>query len=309
MPKVANPTFVQYPPAQREWAFASDAIGQRLQAVWDRIDVSGSLLDNPDFLDFAAALRGAIGTQSPPSPPPGRGNVAPVTGRSGVVTRDDPRSGSTLSQMAIERKVVSLLVPASSEEMEGVPNMVLRRLVDALLSAAVCHCGHPLKMPRGECPVHGLAEVSWRRIFPAGYPQGGGGASTEETAEVHELAGRTRTAGTAVEHKYSAVPEAGSCPEGESKTSRGSGGRGVPAGPALRRECLVQALRVLAAVGRWPHTREEMARQTRLYGGGGIAKTLVLLLDALCARVADLRRRCKGPLRSRNSDASAPSQG
>ena len=70
------------------------------------------------------------------------------------------------------------------------------------------------------------------------------------------------------------------------------------------RACLVEALRALSMACRWPHTREELARQCR-GGRGGIAKGLGLLCDVLCARVTELRRRRQGPFRRSIAAASA----
>lgn len=160
----------------------------------------------------------------------------------------------------------AVALPALTRDARGIPAAVVRGLVEAVLSAAVCCCGREVAVEApagGGCPAHGLTAVSWVRLFPSGV-RGGRIDGNHGDAEVDE--GRRRY---------------------------------VASGTALRRACLVETLRALSAACRCEHTREELARQCR-GAGGGIAKGLALLCDALCSRVTELRRRQQGPFRRSN---------
>lgn len=173
-------------------------------------------------------------------------------------------------------RTAAVATPARTGDVQGVPTDIVRGLVEAVLSASICRCGREVagteKRPsRGRgCPTHGLVAVSWERVLQS-------------------------------EAAYAGAANADDKREG-ARERRRAAARGL----ARRRACLVETLRALAGACQWSHTRQELARQSR-DGGGGIAKALSLLCDALCTGVTRLRRRQQGPFRRSNiaGDANA----
>lgn len=163
----------------------------------------------------------------------------------------------------------------------ALPDGVVRGLAEAVLSASVCHCGREVATGEGQgCPTHGFSAVSWSRVLRRGTWNGGPEAFSGGGGE-HSMAG------------------GGGIDDGGASSSHGgdadsSGGSGK--GTSQRRACLVATLGVLSVACRWPHTRVELARYCR-GKGGGLAKGMALLCDALCTRVTELKRRQQGPFR------------
>lgn len=189
------------------------------------------------------------------------------------------------------------------------PDDVIRGLTEVVLSTLVCRCGsemvgggtHVSSSSPGVigCPTHGFSAVSWARILPSGNrrdgaettPEGGGDGSKVCSGRVG--GGDAPGVNGDTEHNRTGA-------DGDGTGCHSAGGVGV----SQRRVCLVATLRALAASCRWRHTRQELARQCR-GGGGGVAKALALLCDALCARVTELRRRQQGPFRRSHVAGSA----
>lgn len=173
-------------------------------------------------------------------------------------------------------RTTAVATPARTGDAQGIPADVVRGLIEAVLSASICRCGREvagtdnLSSGGKGCPTHGLTAVSWERVLQSEADHG----CAADTVDVRR-GGQERR-------------------------------RTVASGFARRRECLVETLRVLAEACRWSHTRQQLARQSR-GGGGGIAKALCLLCDALCTGVTELRRRQQGPFNRSNiaGDANA----
>lgn len=289
-PEPRVPTFERYPPyspsAPREWA--PDAEGQHLRALWQSVNACEGQppASRPGFLPFVTAVTHVLQATS-------------TTGDRG----DGARPGRKVSP---NNDVSCLEATAAAAVSSALPDEVVRCLAEAVvLSASVCRCGSEMAgggtdIPSSSsspgaigCPTHGFSAVSWARIIPSGNWRDGAAEDTSEGGGDRGKIGSARVSGGDTSCSEGGDTDKSCiCVDGDAAGRHCAGG----AGTSHRRACLVATLRALAAACRWRHTREELARQGR-GGGGGVAKALALLCDALCARVTELRRRKQGPFR------------
>lgn len=305
------PTFARHPPPQHDWAFAADTTGRQLRALWHKVQSKGGpLADDPDVLCFVRALRQAV-DPGPAASRPGDGGLgSSAPSRPAAATRGDPRNDgdNRHASPTLTRKPstpFTTVVPASTAEAGGIPAEVVRRLPEAVLSAAICRCGQRVTSPSAAaCCAHGLAEVSWRLIVPAGE-----GAELVAGARGGGSTPQAQPSGIAV--AYDGSPARGPEPPArEFDEAEAMGRRATRGGLAPRREFVAETLAVLSIATRFSHTREEMARGERLGAGGwGAAKTFSSLMDALSARAAEIRRRRGGTLRRQGLGSSARPSG
>lgn len=331
MPQASAPTFFKYPPPQREWAFAADARGRHLELLWNSVRAGGNgkLVDNPDFLSFVTALNDSLRASGSPSMPTGSGGAkcipqSPVSPRLPIhltsAAAADGADSKQLKRLTTTAAVVE--VPAVTADARGLPREVTRCLTEAVLSAAECLCGEHLKDFREGCSTHGLAEVIWSRVLPTSHGSGGvvaDPAVSRVEADLdrvgNQMMGGPGSAGHRVDIGDTATADASRLANAHSQEVAGEGRESSVGGrQAWRRECLVENLHALAAVTRWSHTREELARRGRSSvrdggGGGGMAKVIYLLLDALCGRVTELKRQRNELFRSDRFGASANADG
>ena len=284
------PSFEPYPAAHRQWVFAVDADGRRLDALWWSVRTAGGktrITDAPAFLTFVTELRCAYELDvcakgcSTPSP------SAQVEGsEKGRPSERDGRAGSC--------STVVVKAPAPTCVARGVPADVVLWLAEAVFSAAVCRCGREISGAEspssagGGCPSHGHAAALWTQVLPSSIFH----QDVEATVEDESVASYSR-------NDRRAGPRSA---RGVHGCARSGGEKGVE----WRRVCLVEALRALAAVSRFSHAREELARRSR-GEGGGFARGLASLCDALCSKIAELRReRDEANLWSRCSESVKP---
>lgn len=236
------------------------------------------LASRPSFSLFVIGLRRALQSSG-------------ITCTGGVETTAETDGASPLSS-GLDTGCAAVRTPALTHNARGIPADVLRGLVEGVLSASVCRCGRDVVVgakegsPSAEavgCPVHGLSAVSWARILPSGRWCDRAEAFPGETPHRSEVGGDG---------------DSGDPPEHCTRVGSDEVARHHPVGngTARARACLLETLCALSAACQWSHTREELARQGRA-GGSGIAQALMLLCDALCTRVTELRRRRQGPFR------------
>lgn len=280
-----------------------DAEGQHLQELWQKVRINeGELLSkSPVLLTFVTALRqtcelkrSAVSatTRSSDSASNGvMGEAEPPYSRTPVVDTGQvaPRRGAKTPMI---EPAVEEVVPTLTRDARGIPAAVVRGLVEVVFSVSVCLCGQKVAVgsspERQGCPIHGLTAISWTRVLPSGTWRDGMEAISGGNIDFK----RSRDDGG-----VAAIGEGT-----ESGTYKDPGGdQPIISELAQRRELLIETLRALSAACRWSHTREELARQCR----GGTAKGLSLLLDALCARLTELKQRYQGPSRRSTMSAKA----
>lgn len=199
--------------------------------------------------------------------------------------------------------IVTEIIPVSTAEAQGIPAEVVHSLMEAVLSAAVCFCGKQLLDPDGGCSVHGCTQISWYRILPVSKLKLATSLA-HNGVKTSKLNGRLQAAGPAVENDTYVVPDAqSSSTEGEA--GQAAVGKPVTHGLAFRRQHLIEILNAISAASRWSHTREELTRHSRVGVASGAIKGLASLLEALCARMSELRQRWEGPVRGQRLDPSS----
>lgn len=287
-PEPRAPTFKRCPrEAQRVSAFAADAQGHRLEALWQDVKTCKDqpLPSRPGFVPFVTALRSYLETAGTTD----GSDIATAAMANSVVEQQMADSAS--SPLGHDAEVVEG-APALAADTRGIPVDAVRGLAEVVLSASVCSCGREVTAGTRDgpssagwafgCPTHGLSAISWARILPSGTRRHEAEAiGREEGDDCGD--GGARVDGCHV--------KGGCCRGGRDE----EGWHIADAdGTARRRACLIETLYALSAACRWSHARDELAR---LCEGGGIATGLASLCDALCSRVTELKRRQQGPFR------------
>lgn len=248
--------FKPYTAAHREWTFAADADGQRLDKLWHVVRAAGGegcIADIPHFLPFVRALRCACEL-----------GVRAAEGEHHI--KGDSRSPcSTFPSTA-----VTVVTPACTSDTRGIPAPVVRWLMEAVFSVSIYSCGEKVEALADSsagvrCPSYEISTPCWTEVLPSEAWHDSCVETAQEGSEVIRKAGDARRDG------------------GADLMER-------------RRVCLVELLWALAAACRFPHTREEFARQSRVKVGG-LARRLSSLCDALRQKILELKRSMGGKSR------------
>ncbi|CAM9760673.1 unnamed protein product, partial [Discosporangium mesarthrocarpum] len=292
-PQPPPPIYEEYPPADFEWAFASDEEGQRLQSLWVEVQESDDPTPNcAQFFPFAEALSKAH-----------KENVGLLDSRNTPASHRLP--------VVLEGGMGRIVVPDTCGEALGYPTAVIHGLARALMGEAACRCGAGVGDFSEGCPTHGLKDILWA-VVEAGLGRVTSGTEPADSAGALPMSPEDSPvpASLSKENAASAVDglpiqggdiDAGSRGRVESRESVPAAGvGGAVESLESRRASVLGVLNALSSLVLKPHDQAEMGRNGR--GGGGLPVALASLLEALCHRLLDV-------LQNRFSSLETPGAG